>query len=57
MSTLEKSEPTSSISHITRFLKSEIPIYNSKVPVRLVEKREEEERMQLQSVMRYTQTQ
>ena len=32
MDTLEKSELTSSIGHIARFLKSEIPIYNSEVP-------------------------
>ena len=31
MDTLEKSELTSSIGHIARFLKSEIPIYNSEV--------------------------
>ena len=32
MSTLEKDEFTASIRHIERFLKSGIPIYNSKVP-------------------------
>ena len=32
MGTLEKAEPTTSIRHIGRFLKSGILIYNSKVP-------------------------
>ena len=32
MDILEKAELTTSIRHIARFLKSVIPIYNSKVP-------------------------
>ena len=33
MDTLEKPELTTSIRHIARFLKSEIPIYNMEVPI------------------------
>ena len=32
MDTLENTEFTASVRHIARFLKSGIPIYNSKVP-------------------------
>ena len=43
MDTLEKDELTTSIRHITRFLKPGIPIYNSKVPDTAGRKKEEEE--------------
>ena len=56
MDTLEKVELTASISHIARFLKLEIPICNSEVPAENREVGEEEER-QLQSIMRFAQTQ
>ena len=52
MDTLEKADLTALIRHIQRFLKSEIPIYNSEVPGMAGKKREEEEQRQLQSVMR-----
>ena len=56
MDTLEKAELTTSIRRITIFLKSGIPIYNSRI--QLAKKREgkEEEHRQLQRVMRFTQT-
>ena len=59
MDTLEKPELTTSIRHIARFLKSEIPIYNMESQLRLAEKQEQEgeEQGQLQSVMGFTQTQ
>ena len=61
MDALEKAELTTSISHIARFFKSGIPIYNSK-DSEIAEKREEEEEQEekdhwlLQCVMCFTQT-
>ena len=51
-----------SIHHIARFIKSGTPIYNSEVPGTTGKKREEEEEeeeepRQLQSVLRFAQTQ
>ena len=56
MDTLEKVELTASINHIAKFLKLEIPIWNSEVPAENREEGEEEER-QLQSIIRFAQTQ
>ena len=59
MNNLEKTELTTSIYYIVRFLKSGILIYNSKSWIPLAEKREEEEKehRQLQSVTCFMQTQ
>ena len=59
MDTLEKAALTASIRHIARFLKSEIPIYNSEIPLRLAEKQEakKKEHRQLLNVLSFTQTQ
>ena len=50
MNMLEKAELTTSIHHIERF-------YNLEVPNMAGKKQQEEEHRQLQSVMRFTQTQ
>ena len=57
--TLEKAALTASIRHIVRFLKSEIPIYNSEIPLRLTEKQEakKKEHRHLLNVLSFTQTQ
>ena len=55
--TLEKAELIASVWHIVRFLKSGILIYNSEVPDMTGRRRREEEHRQLQSVLRFTQTQ
>ena len=57
MDTLEKAEPTASIRCIGRFIKSGRPIYNSEVPDTAGKKQKEEEHRQVQSVLRFTQTQ
>ena len=62
MNNLEKTELTTSIYYIVRFLKSGILIYNSKFWIPLAEKQEEEEEeekehRQLQSVRCFMQTQ
>ena len=57
MDILKKTELPASICHIAIFSKSGIPIYNSDVWIQMAETREEEEHRQLQSVMRFTQTQ
>ena len=57
MDTLEKDELTASICHISRFLKSGIPIMAfPKSRIRLTEKRDEreEKQKQLQSLLRFT---
>ena len=58
METLEKAELTTSICHIGRFLKSGIPIYNSKVPDMANRKtaEEEQEQRQLHSIMFHANT-
>ena len=43
MDTLEKAKLTASTHHIALFLKSGIPIYNSKVPDTASKKKREEE--------------
>ena len=57
MDTLEKAELTASIRCIGRFIKSGRPIYNSEVPDTAGKKQKEEEHRQVQSVLRFTQTQ
>ena len=59
MDSLEKSELTVSIRHVAIFLKSVITIYNSKVPADMAGRKtkEEEEHRELQSILRFMQTQ
>ena len=55
--TLENAQLTATIRHIARFLKSGIPIYNTVVQDTAGKKKQQEEHRQLQSVLRFTQTQ
>ena len=57
--TLEKGNSPASVHDIERFSKSEIRIYNSKIPDTVGRKREGEgeEHRQLQNIMRITRTQ
>ena len=57
MDTLENAELTALICHVARFLKSGIPIYNSEVQDMAGKKQEEKEHKQLQSVLRFPQSQ
>ena len=53
MDSLKKTEITSSIRHIARFLKSEIDLPFRSPEYRKTEKQQEEEHRQLQSVLRH----